>query len=98
MTSVSVAPQERERAIADLRASRQARRDLIQTSDGRRHSRRQPSEVITALKGSFRVERNARALGLNVPPELEIRYRDVAKLASICGLPIDELLRATGPG
>ena len=97
MASVTAAPIDRDRVIADLRASRQTRRDLIQTSDGQRHSRREPSEVIVALRESFWVERNARSVGVNVPPELEIRYRDVARLASVCGLPIDELLRATGP-
>ncbi len=86
-----------DRAIAGLRASRIVRRHLIQTSDGRRHSRRHPKEVIAALGESFWWERNARQLGVDVPRGLEVRYHDLAKLASLCGIEIAELLRAAGP-
>ena len=54
-------------------------------------------EVIAALGESFWWERNARQLGVDVPRGLEIRYHDLAKLASLCGIEIAELLRAAGP-
>jgi hypothetical protein len=80
--------------LTGLRLSRAIRRHLTQTADGTQRSHQDPDLVLAVLAESLHWERTAREMSVRIPVELQVRYRDLVRLAAASGLKIEQLLPA----
>ena len=52
------------------------------------------TSVLAVLAESLHWERIARQMSIHVPVELQVRYRDLTRLAAVSGLNIQQMLPA----